>query len=157
MFRFDYLPPFFTEVLLDLKHHSAENYLLAFIHMLLVPIKIALKNEDFKTIETLKECHDTLVFLWAIDHENEAIGCLKSRLITSSNIFKKWAKKIHEGNLISEIDQLDQDRIREIILNDIDGNENEVVHNLQKLDNGRDKKRLANKRYIYTISLYKCT
>ena len=45
--------------------------------------------------------------------------------------------------MISEIDQLDQDRIREIILNDIDGNENEVVHNLQKLDNGRDRKRLA--------------
>ena len=36
---FAYLPPFFTEVLLDLKHHSAENYLLAFIHTLLVPIK----------------------------------------------------------------------------------------------------------------------
>ena len=82
-------------------------------------------------------------FFWAIDYENEAISRSKSRLITSSNIFKKWAKKIHERNLISEIDQLDQDRIREIILNDIDRNENEVIHNLQKLDKGRDKQRLA--------------
>ena len=45
--------------------------------------------------------------------------------------------------MISEIDQLDQDRIREIILNDVDGNENEIVHNLKKLDKGRDRKRLA--------------
>ena len=79
---FAYLPPFLTELLLDLKHHSAKNYLLAFIHTLLVPIKIALKNEDFETIERLKECHDILVFLWAIDHENDAIGRSKSRLIT---------------------------------------------------------------------------
>ena len=140
---FAYLPPFLTEVLLDLKHHSAKNYLLAFIRTLLIPLKSALKNEDFETIERLKECHDILVFLWAIDHENEAIGRSKSRLITSSNIFKKWAKKTHEENLISEIDQLDQDKIREIILNDADGNENEIVHNLKKLDKGRDRKRLA--------------
>ena len=94
-------------------------------------------------IERLKECHDILVFLWAINYENEAISRSKSRLITSFSIFKKWAKKIHERNLISEIDQLDQDRIREIILNDVDGNENEVIHNLQKLHKDRDRKRLA--------------
>ena len=40
---FAYLPPFLTEVLLDLKYHSADKYLLAFIRTLLVPIKIALK------------------------------------------------------------------------------------------------------------------
>ena len=45
--------------------------------------------------------------------------------------------------MISEIDQLDQERIRSIILNNIDENENEVVHNLQKSDKDRDRKRLA--------------
>ena len=33
--------------------------------------------------------------------------------------------------------------IRSIILNDIDDNENEVLHDLHKLDKGRDRKRLA--------------
>ena len=41
----------------------------------------------------MKECHDILVFLWAIDYENEAIGRSKSRLIMSSNIFKKVDKE----------------------------------------------------------------
>ena len=52
-------------------------------------------------------------------------------------------KEDSQKNLISEIDQLDQDRIRSIILNDIDVNENEVVYDLHKLDKGRDRKRLA--------------
>ena len=52
----------------------AKNYLLAFICTLLVPINIVLKNEDFETIERLRECHDILVFLWVTDYENDEIG-----------------------------------------------------------------------------------
>ena len=38
---------------------------------------------------------------------------------------------------------MDKDRIWSIIRNNIDEDSNKIVHNLQKLDNGRDRKRLA--------------
>ena len=118
--------------------------MLSFVRKLLVPkSNTALKNEDFETEEKLQSCRNTLEFLWTIDFKYEAIGCSKSRLITSSHIFNKWTKKIHEKNLMLKRDNSDQERIRSITLNDIHGNKSEVVHDLHKLDKDRDGKRLV--------------
>ena len=74
---FAYLPPFFTDVLLDLKEHTAKSYLSSFIKMLKIPMKNTIKEKNFEVVENLKLCHDILIFLWAIEFKPEVINKTK--------------------------------------------------------------------------------
>ena len=140
---FAYLPPFFTNVLLDLKEHSADNYLLGFIKILKIPIKNAMKVKDFEMLEKLKMCHDILIFLWAVIFKDEVVNKSKTRVLTSSNEFSEWARLIHEKNLISEIDQIDQESILDNNVIDIDEVSETVIHDINKLEKERKMKNLT--------------
>ena len=140
---FAYLPPFFTNVLLDLKEHSADNYLLGFIKILKIPIKNAMKIKDFETLEKLKNCHDILVFLWAVIFKDEVVNKSKTRVLTSSSEFSDWARIIHEKNLISEIDQIDQESVLNNDVIDIDEESETVIHDINELERERKMKNLT--------------
>ena len=82
---FAYLPPFFTDGLLDLKYHSALNNLDTFIRILKSPVNKAKKDQDFDMLNDLKACHEILVFLWAV--------VFKPEVISKSYVKNKHAKK----------------------------------------------------------------
>ena len=142
---FAYLPPFLTDVLLDLKDHSALNYLDTFIRILKSPVNNAKKDQDFEMLNNLKTCHDILIFLWVVVFKTEVISKSKTRILTSQKVFKNWSRKIHERNLILEIDQIDQQSILEDQSRFEDSEDSTVIHNIHKLDKEQRKKNLSGK------------
>ena len=84
---------------------------MGFIKILQIPIKNTTKNQDFETLGKFEICHDILVFLWAVIFNDEVVNKSKTKVLTSSSTFSDWARIFHEKNLISEIDQIDQDSV----------------------------------------------
>ena len=140
---FAFLPPFFTNVLLDLKEHSADNYLMGFIKVLKIPISNATKDQNFQMLEKLEYCHDILIFLWAVIFKDEVINKSKTRVLTSSEKFSEWAASVHEKNLISEIDQIDQASVLEVESVLEEDGQDSVIHDIHKLEKHRKRKNLA--------------
>ena len=64
-------------------------------------------------LEKLELCHDILIFLWTVIFKQDEINKSKTRVLTSLEVFSNWSRKIHDRNLITEIDQIDQESIRE--------------------------------------------
>ena len=141
---FAYLPPFFTNVLLDLKDHSALSYLETFIRVLTLPVNKAKNDKDFESLEKLKICHEVLIFLWAVIFKPEAIEKSKTRILTSSKMFNDWAKNIHDRNLILEIDQIDQQSVSRNQPS-IDDESDTIIHNIQELEKERKKKSFSSR------------
>ena len=86
-----------------------------------------------------------MVFLWTVIFKQDIINKSKKRVLTSSEIFSDWYKKIHKRNLISEIDQIDLDSVIEVESRfENNGEDTEsTVHNIEKLEKDQKRRRLA--------------
>ena len=137
---FALLPPFLTNILLDLTKHFPNYYLLSFVKALRQAEKNALKVNDSDNIEKMKLFHDTFIFLWALDDEkvSSIIKRSKSRSLTSE-IFIDWSNKIHKENLISEIDELDRDEVLTQFSNRCSSND--LIHDIQAFETEEKKKK----------------
>ena len=62
-------------------------------------------------------------------------------------MFNDWAKKIHEQNLITEIEQIDQQSILkdQSSLEDVENRSNLIIHNIEELEKDRKKKSLSSR------------
>ena len=118
------------------------NYLVSFIRVLEISIDQAKKDKNFETLENLESCHDILIFLWATEFKVEEIFKSKTRILTSSKIFKDWARKIHNQNLITEIDQIDQQSVRDQSRSD-DNISDIFIHDIDELERDHRKKSLS--------------